>query len=906
MNKLLTLGGVSLFMLSAVSCSSDLDQPGVSGDGNVHFSVQLPEGMRTRAFADGTTAKNLKYAVYQNGALVSQGSATLSDKAANVNIDLASGGTYDFVFWAEADNSPYTFSAEGRLVTVNYAGMNGNNDNGDAFFYIENGVKVDGALTRSVTLSRPCAQLNIGTSDLNNASVATTYQEGVYTSVTAEACTTLDLTDGSAANPVQVTLPATLPASAQETFPVAGGYRYLSMAYMLVGDEGSVSDLTINSYTSGASQTPAHTVKVPNAPLKRNFRTNLYGQLLSSTTNWNISIDSEFGGGTGLSVWDGSAEAPVVDDAAKTVTVSSASQLAGFAQAVNGGTHYSGYTVTLTSDIDLAGKPWTPAGNVASYPSITFSGTFDGNGHTIYNLNANASGTTYATAGLFGSLTGKVKNLNLVGGKVNSTHYAGAICGYSSSNVGMEISGCTVEDFTIVSVPEMFNGEYDNGDKVGGIVGYMDGGDKVSDCVVRNTTVKGYRDIGGVAGYCNNGGPISGCTVEDVTLIQDFENGYKPENDSKVEGHIGEIFGYGSNTGSGNTFTNVTITYANRAGGLAAQLAAGGNVTISEATDLVDLTDLTPAKPLNLLLMAPVTTMNIGTTLANPTAITIEVADGVAFPQFRVADPTQSVRNLTIKGTPTSSQPLVGFRVTEIGNQPKEMTNVTLSGVHLDTKGVYMAHSNGTVVENMVIEGCNMTNLIEPAVSFQAGGAHGNVTIKDNTVSFSPSAVTSANGLYLLGFSGPLTVTGNTIVNAPYHGVFVMSATSGAVPANAAATTLINGNTIVNPKKDGVKVQNYNADVTVSGNMISAGENGIRVVGFSADNTFTVTGNTVNTQNMVAFDGSEPWGILFKGSDSGARPVINVSGNKKVGVTEHWFELTGVTPAASSNYANPF
>lgn len=906
MNKLLTLGGVAVFMLSAASCSSDLDQPGVSGDGNVHFSVQLPEGMRTRAFADGTTAKNLKYAVYQNGALVSQGSATLSDRAANVNIDLASGGTYDFVFWAEADNSPYTFSAEGRLVTVNYAGMNGNNDNGDAFFYIENGVKVDGALTRSVTLSRPCAQLNIGTSDLNNASVATTYQEGVYTSVTAEACTTLDLTDGSAANPVQVTLPATLPASAQETFPVAGGYRYLSMAYMLVGDEGSVSDLTINSYTSGASQTPAHTVKVPNAPLKRNFRTNLYGQLLSSTTNWNISIDSEFGGGTGLSVWDGSAEAPVVDDAAKTVTVSSASQLAGFAQAVNGGTHYSGYTVTLTSDIDLAGKPWTPAGNVASYPSITFSGTFDGNGHTIYNLNANASGTTYATAGLFGSLTGKVKNLNLVGGKVNSTHYAGAICGYSSSNVGMEISGCTVEDFTIVSVPEMFNGEYDNGDKVGGIVGYMDGGDNVSDCVVRNTTVKGYRDIGGVAGYCNNGGPISGCTVEDVTLIQDFENGYKPENDSKVEGHIGEIFGYGSNTGSGNTFTNVTITYANRAGGLAAQLAAGGNVTISEATDLVDLTDLNPAKPLNLLLMAPVTTMNIGTTLANPTAITIEVADGVAFPQFRVADPTQSVRNLTIKGTPTSSQPLVGFRVTEIGNQPKEMTNVTLSGVHLDTKGVYMAHSNGTVVENMVIEGCNMTNLIEPAVSFQAGGAHGNVTIKDNTVSFSPSAVTSANGLYLLGFSGPLTVTGNTIVNAPYHGVFVMSATSGAVPANAAATTLINGNTIVNPKKDGVKVQNYNADVTVSGNMISAGENGIRVVGFSADNTFTVTGNTINTQNMVAFDGSEPWGILFKGSDSGARPVINVSGNKKVGVTEHWFELTGVTPAASSNYANPF
>lgn len=897
---------MTAFLLSVASCSSDLDNPGVSGDGNVHFSVQLPEGMRTRAFADGTTAKNLSYAVYQDGALVSQGSAVFADKEANVNIDLASGGTYDFVFWAEADNSPYTFSAEGRMVTVNYADMNGNNDNGDAFFYIENGVKVDGALTRSVTLTRPGAQLNIGTSDLNNASVATTYPAGVYTSVTAEAYTTLDLTDGSAANPVQVTLPATLPASAQETFPVAGGYRYLSMAYLLVGEEGSVSDLTINSYTSAASQTPAHTVKVPNAPLKRNYRTNVYGQLLSSTTNWNISIDSEFGGGTDVSVWDGSTEAPVVDDAAKTVTVSSASQLAGFAQAVNGGTTYSGYTVTLTSDIDLAGKPWTPAGNVASYPSVTFAGTFDGNGHTIYNLNANASGTTYATAGLFGSLTGKVKNLNLVGGKVNSTHYAGAICGYSSSNVGMEISGCTVEDFTIVSVPEMFNGEYDNGDKVGGIVGYMDGGDKITDCVVRNTTVKGYRDIGGVAGYCNNGGPISGCTVEDVTLVQDFENGYKDE--SAVEGHIGAIFGYGSNNGSGNTSTNVTITYANRPGGLAAQLAAGGNVTISEATDLVDLSDLDPAKPLNLLLMAPVTTMNIGTTLANPTAITIEVADGVPFPDFQVASYTQSIRNLTIKGTPGSAQALPGFSTRRYsnqnfgqytGNQPKAISNLTFSGVHFEGYGVYMAHNNGMVIDNLVIEDCNFTGMLSPAVSFQAGGGQGNVTIKDNNISFSPSVPTNQNGLYLLDLTGPLTVTGNTISAPSYHGIFVKS-------TSTAATTVISGNTIINPAEDGVKVDSYAADITLSGNIISARANGIRVKGFSAANTVSITGNTINTQNMKAFDGSEPWGILIAGGGTSFQPVINVSGNKKVGVTEHWFELTGVTPAPSSNYANPF
>lgn len=905
MNKILTFGGAALLMLGAASCSNELDAPGVSGDGNVHFSVELPEGMRTRAFGDGTTAKKLTYAVYQDGAFVLQGTATFSDKVANVNIDLASGGTYDFVFWAEADNSPYTFSPEGRMVTVDYTAMNGNNDNGDAFFYIENSLKVDGSLNKSVTLTRPCAQVNIGTSDLNNASVAKVYPQGVYTSVSGEAYTTLDLNDGSVSNPVQVNMPATLPASAQEAYPVAGGYRYLSMVYMLVGDEGSVSDLSIDSYTTADGQTPAHTVKVPNAPLKRNYRTNIYGQLLSSTTNWNITIDSEFGGGSNVSVWDGSVEAPVVDATAKTVSINTASQLAGFAQAVNNGTNYSGYTVNLNSDIDLGNKAWTPAGNVTSYPSITFAGTFNGNDHTIYNLNASASGNEFATAGLFGSLTGKVMNLNMVDGKVNSTHYAGAICGFSSSNVGMEISNCTVDNYTIVSVPEMFNGSYDNGDKVGGIIGYIDGGDKVTGCAVRNTTVKGYRDIGGIVGYCNNGGPVSGCTVENVTLIQDFENGYKAASD--VEGHIGAIYGWGSNTGTGNTETQVTITYANRPESMADQLAAGGNITITEPTALIDLSSLNAAKPLNLLLMAPVTKINIGTTVANPTAITIEVADGVPFPQFNVNSYTESVRNLTIKGTPTSSQPLVGFRVTELGNnQPKEMTNVTLQGVHLDTKGVYMAHSNGTIINNMTIEDCNMTNLIEPGVSFQAGGAHGNVTIKNNTISFAPNATATANGLYLLGFTGPLTVTGNTIIGAPYHGIFAMSNANNVTDDYAAATTLINGNTIVNPKEDGIKIENYIANVTVSGNMTSAQGNGIRVKGFKAGNTFTVTGNTINTQNMKAFDGSEPWGILFIGKDSGAQPVINVSGNKKVGATEHWFSLTGVTPAASSNYANPW
>lgn len=904
MKKFLIYSGIAATVFAVTSCQSDLDVPGTGGPGNVHFTVELPSEISTRAFADGTTAKNLTYAVYSENTLVSQGTALIADRTATVNIDLASGATYDVVFWAEADNSPFTFSADSRQVTVDYALMSGNNDNGDAFFHIENGIEVSGPVNRSVTLTRPCAQLNLGTTDLNSPSVVKAYPDGVYTSVKAEAYTTLNLKDGTVANPVEVELPATLPPSAQENFPVAGDYRYLSMVYLLVPAEGGVSDLTISSYAT-AGGAASHSFDVPNAPLKRNYRTNIYGSLLSSTTNWDISIDNEFGGGASLSVWDGTESAPTVDEATKSVTIAEASQLAGFARAVNNGNTYRGYTVTLTTDIDLNNRAWTPAGNVASYPSITFAGTFDGNGHTIYNLNASSSGTTYASAGLFGSLLGKVKNLTMKKGKVNSTHYAGAIAGFSSAN-NIEISNCTVEGFTIISTPELFGSTYDNGDKAGGVIGYMDGGDKVTNCVVRDCTVKGYRDIGGIVGCCNNGGPVSGCTVENVTLIQDFANGYK--NISDVEGLIGAIYGRGSNTGTGNTESNVTITYANRPGTLADRLAEGGNITISEATDLIDLSDLNPAKPLNLYVMAPVEQINIGTTQSSPKAITIEIADGVSYPQFIVASSTQSVRNLTIKGTPSSSKALSGFSTRSyttqnfgnyIGNQPKDMTNVTFSGVHFDGYGIYLAHNNGMTVSGLTIEDCNFTNMLESAVAFQAGGNHGNVEIKNNNISFSLSAPASKNGLYLLDFTGPLTVSGNTIAAATYHGIFCKSNSS-------AATTLINGNTIINPREDGVKIEDYTANATVSGNMISAQGNGVRVKTFTADNTVTVSGNTINSQNMKAFSGGEPWGILIIGSNTSARPVINVTGNKKVGNTDYWFELTGVTPAASSNYSHPF
>ena len=243
-----------------------------------------------------------------------------------------------------------------------------------------------------------------------------------------------------------------------------------------------------------------------------------------------------------------------------TYYIATVDDLKAFAAKVNDGNNFSGKTVKLTADIDLKDVEWTPIGNVISYPGTTFKGTFDGQEHTISNMTVNDKAAGYASAGFFGSITGQVKNVKFDNATVTSTHYAGVVVGYSSTNVGMEISNCHVANSSVTSITELTaEGNYDNGDKAGGIIGYCVSGDTVTNCSVTNTTVKGYRDIGGLIGYADNGAVITNNTVKDSTIINDRSNNYK--NYTKdAEYDINAIVGdYNGTLDRSNSAVNVTV-----------------------------------------------------------------------------------------------------------------------------------------------------------------------------------------------------------------------------------------------------------------------------------------------------------------------------------------------------------
>lgn len=294
---LLSTFTIAAAALLVTSCNDEMDNGLKTGDeGTVTFTAQLPSEMGTRAFADGLTAKHLQYAVYEAGQSTPLpvfgdettvvGEAEMNNLKQTVSLKLTTGKTYDVVFWADATtDSPYTFNPASQEVSVDYSKVNNNSDNCDAFFKKET-ITVSGNQSVDVKLTRPFAQVNIGTDDFDAAKASGL--EVTQTEVVAKAFATLNLATGKVADEADRTFTMkAIPTASDGEFPVAGGYKYLSMDYLLVGADKATVDVAFNY---GGPQSRTFT----NVPVQRNYRTNIYGSLLTNTTDFNVVIEPAF------------------------------------------------------------------------------------------------------------------------------------------------------------------------------------------------------------------------------------------------------------------------------------------------------------------------------------------------------------------------------------------------------------------------------------------------------------------------------------------------------------------------------------------------------------------------------------------------------------------------------------
>ena len=306
------------------ACSSDELATNGAADGNmvnVSFNANFDQVIKTRGVSgesDGTAATKLYVAVYnQDNQLIkaisnigvegSQPTVTVSGKTATVNFQLVKGQTYNFVFWAQNPNATdgeVVFDPATGKVNVDYSKIKANDESLDAFTAHVNDFTVTGAMSQNVTLYRPWAQVNYGATQADwDAAVAAGITVAKSKVTVNNVYKTLNALTGQVegdATTADVVLAAnTIPAKATtpRTLTVSGtNYKYIGLNYLLVGNEGEQSlikaDLQI--FKEGDDNTPVNTLAFSNVPVQRNYRTNIVGNLLTSQTQFCITLDENY------------------------------------------------------------------------------------------------------------------------------------------------------------------------------------------------------------------------------------------------------------------------------------------------------------------------------------------------------------------------------------------------------------------------------------------------------------------------------------------------------------------------------------------------------------------------------------------------------------------------------------
>ena len=381
-------------MMFTLSCSEqELVDPSLLNGDVVTFSVNLQQSASTRAAlaGRGTLADKLYYGVYEktsnNGwALIPAISALTgdytNDKApatiqygtpTQVEIKLAKQKEYSVIFWAaNAENNMCNVDWTARTMTV--TGGTANNEKNDVFWAYDE-VEVNAAVAKTVDLYRPFAQLNIGASDqdiLDAAAAEMVVKESKI--VLNKVANIFNMQTGAASGEATLTYSSAAILNAENwQFPV-DGHKYIALGYVLANTvDKSLVDVYL-TYTD--TKDNDYNSSFTSVPVQRNYRTNIYGNLLSNSADYNVNVQPDL---------DGEVNSEV------EVALQLAAQAGG--------------SFTLTENLTLTSPLTVTADLVLNLNGKTISGNFANKDLTVINNSA---------------------NLTLIGGEIKNTATNGA------------------------------------------------------------------------------------------------------------------------------------------------------------------------------------------------------------------------------------------------------------------------------------------------------------------------------------------------------------------------------------------------------------------------------------------------------------------------------------------------
>ena len=303
MNKKLfkTFAAAAMSVL-ALACAKEP----VTGDGQTveaTFSVDVPGvDVSTKGLSDAASVNELICQVFLNDGNYTpvpdlNQTVEVKNKKAKVTFNLVKGQKYSFAFWAQVKGTGYYDTRDLRAVKMNVDAVKANDPAMDAYFAQKDFSALSTPVTdikkNTVALYRAVAQVNFGTINSDRADKLEVVKSKIKLT---EVPTVFDVVRGYKDDAYSV--PATIEfkenVPVEEKLLVAGNeYDYLSTCYVFAYKDQKLTDATATFWVGSTSRT----VSAPNAPYKRNMRTNILGDLLTINQDFNIVVDPDFKGG---------------------------------------------------------------------------------------------------------------------------------------------------------------------------------------------------------------------------------------------------------------------------------------------------------------------------------------------------------------------------------------------------------------------------------------------------------------------------------------------------------------------------------------------------------------------------------------------------------------------------------
>ena len=290
------LAAATLIALTTAACQKEqLSDNSAEGTESVTFTVQTEVGTKAVADEDGLAAKidQVLVAVYMKDGdtfrLYDEPVATYtaSNKQATFSVNLIRKQTYQIVVWAQKEGAYVCTEGLQSIVRSSAKTSVCNDDELDAFYASHEYVQGSPSASTSIQAKRPFAQLNLITKDLREGF------EPSNVTVTYVSDTKFNALTGLSSEPAAtaVTYSATQPNYKAQGKTLDAAKNTLVMNYLFAPE---TEQIVLPSVKMTAKLTEVVDFEVSNVPAKRNYRTNVIGNLLTEQTDFTITVVPEW------------------------------------------------------------------------------------------------------------------------------------------------------------------------------------------------------------------------------------------------------------------------------------------------------------------------------------------------------------------------------------------------------------------------------------------------------------------------------------------------------------------------------------------------------------------------------------------------------------------------------------